>query len=127
LPGLPLETSIYNTAHIYFDANPAVITNTTVNTLHLPEDGGISENGENHITVYPNPFSEILTIQFGKELVYKHTVVIYDILGTEVYRQANITSQQIQIKKADMGRGLYVITVLNANAEKVYTTKIIAE
>ena len=127
LPGLPLETSIYNTAHIYFDANPAVITNTTVNTLHLPEDSGISENGENHITVYPNPFSEILTIQFGKELVYKHTVVIYDILGTEVYRQANITSQQIQIKKADMGRGLYVITVLNANAEKVYTTKIIAE
>jgi hypothetical protein len=32
-PGLPLGTSIYNTASIYFDSNPAVITNTKVNTI----------------------------------------------------------------------------------------------
>ncbi len=95
--------------------------------MHVIDDNAIEEYNESIITVYPNPFSEILTIQFGKELVYKHTVVIYDILRTEIYRQSNITSQQIQIKKADMGRGLYVITLLNANAEKVYTTKIIAE
>jgi len=34
LPSLPLNTSIYNTANIYFDENPAVVTNTTINTLY---------------------------------------------------------------------------------------------
>lgn len=32
--GIPLGTSIYNTAEIYFDANPAVITNTKIHTLY---------------------------------------------------------------------------------------------
>ncbi|NOQ75096.1 MAG: T9SS type A sorting domain-containing protein [Crocinitomix sp.] len=32
--GIPLGTSIYNTANIYFDSNPAVITNTEINTLY---------------------------------------------------------------------------------------------
>lgn len=31
---LPLGTIINNTANIYFDSNPAIITNTTVNTLY---------------------------------------------------------------------------------------------
>jgi uncharacterized repeat protein (TIGR01451 family) len=33
-PNLPLGTRIYNTASIYFDANPAIITNTEINTLY---------------------------------------------------------------------------------------------
>lgn len=32
--GLPIGTSLQNTANIYFDYNPAVITNTTVHTLY---------------------------------------------------------------------------------------------
>lgn len=33
---LPIGTVIENTAHIYFDFNPAIVTNTTVNTLVAP-------------------------------------------------------------------------------------------
>ncbi len=33
VPGTPNNTSIYNTAEIYFDPNPPVITNTKINTL----------------------------------------------------------------------------------------------
>ncbi len=33
---LPIGTTIENTAHIYFDFNPAIVTNTTVNTLVAP-------------------------------------------------------------------------------------------
>lgn len=34
--GLPLGTTIHNTAAIYFDFNEAVITNTTLHTIYLP-------------------------------------------------------------------------------------------
>jgi hypothetical protein len=33
---LPVGSSITNTAHIYFDFNPAVVTNTTLNTITVP-------------------------------------------------------------------------------------------
>jgi uncharacterized repeat protein (TIGR01451 family) len=33
-PNLPLGTSIYNTANIFFDLNPPVVTNTEINTLY---------------------------------------------------------------------------------------------
>lgn len=33
---LPIGTTIENTAYIYFDYNPPIITNTTVNTIALP-------------------------------------------------------------------------------------------
>jgi hypothetical protein len=129
LPGLPLETSIYNTAHIFFDLNPAIITNTTVNTLHVDDvdDSGIAENGENQITIYPNPLSDITTIKFAKELAGEHTVIVYDILGTEVYRLENISTQQIQISKNDLGSGLYFLSVFNGDSKRVLTTKLIAE
>gem|GEM_PF-1893058 len=32
--GLPHDTRIENTAHIFFDANPAIVTNTTWNTIY---------------------------------------------------------------------------------------------
>lgn len=31
--GLPIGTKVENTAHIYFDFNPAIVTNTTLNTI----------------------------------------------------------------------------------------------
>lgn len=34
LQGLPHDTRIENTAHIFFDANPAIVTNTTWNTIY---------------------------------------------------------------------------------------------
>ncbi|NOQ71959.1 MAG: T9SS type A sorting domain-containing protein [Crocinitomix sp.] len=127
LPGLPLETSIYNTAHIFFDANPAVITNTTVNTLHVDDDSGVSENNDSHITVYPNPFSDFTTVKFSEEFTGEHTIIIYDILGTEVYRLANISGQQVQIGKNDIGSGLYFLSVVNPDGRAILTTKLFAE
>lgn len=62
--GLPLGTTISNTAYIYFDFNPAVITNTTINTISndvsigiiKPDDKGLS------INIYPNPANEQINV-----------------------------------------------------------------
>ncbi len=58
-PGLPVSTTIYNRAGIYFDFNEAVLTNTTfhritpVLTSVLPEPNSPSSQGR--VQIYPNP------------------------------------------------------------------------
>lgn len=37
-PNLPIGTTIKNTAYIYFDWNPPIITNTAINTLYVEPD-----------------------------------------------------------------------------------------
>lgn len=58
-PNLSLNSEITNTAYIYFDFNPAIITNTTLNINGYL---GFSENATNQLTVYPNPSNGILQI-----------------------------------------------------------------
>lgn len=130
LADLPLETSIYNTAYIYFDANPAIVTNTAVNTLHETgiDDSGIEENNELRITVYPNPFSDFTTVRFKKDGASKHSVIIYNLIGNVVYRQDNITGNSLQISKADLGSGLYILTLVNPDKnEMINQVKLVAE
>lgn len=128
LPDLPLGTAIYNTADIYFDANPAVVTNTTVSTLYLEDPSSIIENEKALISVYPNPFSDFTTIRFGEELTTEHTIIVYDLLGTEVYRIANIKGNTTQINKVDLGSGLFILTVINQeNNAPVFSTRLLTE
>jgi hypothetical protein len=128
MPGLPLETSIYNTAHIYFDANPAIVTNTTVSTLHEEDLSEIIENETGLVSIYPNPFSDFTTVRFanGNQSVY--SLVIYNLLGVIVYQQDNITSNQVQIRKADLGSGIYILNVVDTQSKEITDqVKIVVE
>lgn len=128
MPGLPLETSIYNTASIYFDANPAIVTNTTVSTLHEEGVSEIMENETGLVTIYPNPFSDFTTVRFanGNQSVY--SLVIYNLLGVIVYQQDNITSNQVQIRKADLGSGIYILNVVDTQSKEITDqVKIVVE
>lgn len=50
-------TIIENTAHIYFDFNPAIVTNTTSNivTLSFPTPNNVEDEYLSEISMYPNP------------------------------------------------------------------------
>ena len=80
LEGLPEETVIENTAHIFFDFNPAIVTNTTNNIL-VEEFPTVSNKNVfiNPILLYPNPTDQFLNfsqrIDRGK---------IYDINGAMI-------------------------------------------
>ncbi|MEK7254048.1 MAG: hypothetical protein AAB316_04835, partial [Bacteroidota bacterium] len=58
-PNLPDPTFIANTAHIYFDFNPAVVTNTTENVLVASLATGVSEPAAKDLqaVIFPNPSS----------------------------------------------------------------------
>jgi uncharacterized repeat protein (TIGR01451 family) len=72
----PIGSSIENTAYIYFDWNPAIITNTTVNinTSTL----GMENLGTNEIKVYPNPFDSRVQLTSSKRM---ERLTVYDLTG----------------------------------------------
>jgi hypothetical protein len=52
LPSLALNSEILNTAYIYFDFNPPIITNTTLNINGYV---GLSDQMNNTMDIFPNP------------------------------------------------------------------------
>jgi|GEM_PF-2588054 len=123
--GLPLGTSIYNTANIYFDFNPAVVTNTTLNTLYL-DDVSIEELiNAKQIVVYPNPFSATTTVYFGDRLSENSTLQIIDLLGNQVYFLDRLTVNSIEIDASNFDTGIYIIVLQDVVTSEIYTKKIV--
>jgi uncharacterized repeat protein (TIGR01451 family) len=124
---LPLGTTINNTADIYFDLNPAVITNTTVNTLHL-DDVSIDElMKDEQLLVYPNPFSESTTVYFGKEL-NNYSIQIVDLLGKQVYANTDLSGNQLEIQAGQFNKGMYILLLIDDELNQtISTAKLIVE
>mgnify|MGYP000138541075 CR=1 FL=1 len=82
---------------------------------------------QSFFTIYPNPSDDDIRINFRTNLVGNHTIFIHDILGQEVYRNENITGQSLEIKKEQLGVGVYILSVINTNSEELFSSKLIVE
>lgn len=67
LDNLVIGDSVENTANIFFDFNPPIITNTVVTAVAEPL--GLPEILDDIISIYPNPVSERLTIQLSENVI----------------------------------------------------------
>lgn len=103
--GLVEGDAIENTAYIFFDFNPPIVTNTTINTNAYPLS--LQKIDLNEITMYPNPSSGL--IQFSGADVER--VVVYDLLG-KVYLSKKIMSNKIQFD--DLNSGIYFVEMHTA-------------
>jgi len=78
--GLPEYTEINNTGHIYFDFNPAIVTNITSSTLveeyPVTSTDEVNQDKKPEILFYPNPTCD--HIHFTKKL---ERVQVFDIQG----------------------------------------------
>jgi hypothetical protein len=88
MANLPVGTQIENTAHIYFDYNPAVVTNTTVNNFTTTV-GNASLNQVSTMKIYPNPSTGIFTISATAN------IEVYNLIGELVLTENNATSIDI--------------------------------
>jgi uncharacterized repeat protein (TIGR01451 family) len=105
-----LGTRIYNTGFIYFDYNPAVITNTTVNTYE--NILGINEsNTPLSAGVYPNPSNGIFTLKLEGEK--NATIEVYNVIGEMVW-SAKTQNESTLIDLTDQPRGVYVLKVIGS-------------
>lgn len=97
LPNLPVGTVIENTAYIYFDFNPAIVTNTTYNINELPL--GLSGTAMEQISLYPNPAQD--KIQFSGAAVKE--LSIYDLAGKLVLKTENISGNEVSVQTIQTG------------------------
>jgi uncharacterized repeat protein (TIGR01451 family) len=100
--GLVEGDAIENTAYIFFDFNPPIVTNTTINTNAYPLS--VIQNANSSLTMYPNPSSG--QINFSGDQVQK--VVMYDVLG-QVVLSKFITNNSLSVN--NLNRGLYFVEV----------------
>jgi uncharacterized repeat protein (TIGR01451 family) len=108
-------TQIENRAHIYFDYNPAVITNTTVNNfisaLSVPS---INDNAT--FSIFPNPSQGFITIKgFIKDENY--SVVLRDITA-KVHKTFQVNNmQEKQFELNGLANGIYTLTISGDNLQ----------
>lgn len=121
-PGYALGDIIPNTGAIYFDYNPAIITNT-FNTEFVSSLANMEFSSTN-LAVYPNPANEVITIQLNSNSFIKQVQLI-DMLGRvikkENYSSSNY-SETMNLKEA--GSGTYFVEV-TTDSNKKETKKII--
>ena len=126
-PGNPIGTVINNKANIYFDYNPAVITNSTYNIIGAPlEVPSISVAKETSILVYPNPFTNTTHFVFNNKLPNdKYTLILYDVTGRVVKEVKNIISPTYDLNRDNLNSQIYFYRILNNDNTPVGTGKLI--
>ena len=114
-PALALGTVIQNEARIFFDSNPAIITNTTTNTL--ANIIGIEELAPKVlVSVYPNPTSDITTFSLQSDnMPLSYTFQLMDVLGNIVTSMPDISDSQFTVSRRGLSNGMYFY--------KIYSTK----
>ena len=73
--------------------------------------------------LYPNPNEGIFSIEFSRSGSYEIEIVIYNVLGEEVYRKENITANSTVIDRNGMDTGVYLLSVINQSNEAIITTQ----
>jgi hypothetical protein len=114
--GLPVNTVINNTANIYFDFNPPVVTNTTVNTITIP-DGLPAPLSNLAFAIMPNPAHNTVTVQL-QNITANTTLKVFDILGA-VVKQQTIQQATTFMDISALLSGIYFVQVETANGRGV--------
>ena len=108
LPGISEGAEVTNTASIYFDTNPAIVTNTVLNTLTYGVVG-IAEAGlSGGLEVHPNPVQDNAVVRLGEEFQGRTDLLLNDALGRTV-RAWSISGDRAELRREDLPRGLYLL------------------
>jgi hypothetical protein len=106
---------IFNTAHIYFDWNPAIITNTTYN---INSSLGLNEL-ENSSLIYPNPASTHVNVTIKEQIEH---IRIYDLMGKE-WMSSTPHNSQATIDVSTLPTGIYMVNVTSESG--TFTERLI--
>ena len=117
--GYSIGDIIPNTADIFFDFNPAIVTNTFntefVSTL------AVNDFDMTELAIYPNPVQNSLKITNTSLL---DSVSIFSVLGQEVINK-KVNGLQTEINTTPLSNGIYFVKISSEGREK--TIKIIKE
>ncbi len=112
-------TAIPNTAEIYFDFNPAIITNIFTTTFRTPLSNPDLE--ETVFSLTPNPASNQIRVNFN-HVMQVASITLYDLRGRVTLLQ-KLTQNQLQIDISELKKGVYLAKFVHG--DQTYTSKLI--
>ena len=112
-------TIIPNTAEIYFDFNPAIITNTFTSTFRTPLSNPDVE--QRLFSMSPNPASDHFTINYNDVLI-DGILTLYDVRG-RVTLSRKLTQNNLQIDVSGLDQGIYLAKL--KIGDRSFTSKLI--
>lgn len=115
-PGYTVGTIIPNTASIFFDYNPAIITNT-FNTQFVAVLA-VNQFENNDFVFYPNPTSDFVTITLKNNSDLISTISVYDVLGKQIM---NVKSSSFTetINLSHVNSGIYFVEVTSGTSKVI--------
>ncbi|KGO90436.1 DUF7619 domain-containing protein [Flavobacterium suncheonense] len=119
--GYAIGDIIPNTASIYFDFNPAIVTNTF--TTEFVSTMSVSEFNDNTFVAYPNPANGLITVR-SKNNTPIETITLHDVLGKTVGKQ-HFTNTNATMDVSNLRSGIYFLTVEADNQKN--TIKIVKQ
>jgi len=114
--GLAENTPIENTASIYFDFNPPIVTNTTQNVMvsEIPTTSTTAVE-QLHFSIFPNPSKD--QVQIIGENINQATMRLYDHLGRQLIEKQLQESNDLNLSKYP--NGLYWIELSTSEAKSI--------
>ncbi|HEX9981331.1 MAG TPA: T9SS type A sorting domain-containing protein [Flavobacterium sp.] len=114
LPGYEIGDVIPNSADIYFDANPAIVTNTW--TTEFVNELGVNDFNQSVIKIYPNPTKDNITISSTTDL---KEVIVRDISGKKLLQKpCGVTVTQLDLQS--FSEGIYFLEITSASRHETF-------
>lgn len=110
--GNGIGSTIANTAHIFFDFNPAIVTNTTYNINNVL---GVELLNSSDLLLYPNPVTDILSIRSDGTIT---SVKVIDLAGN-IVQIANGNSIN-SIDLSALISGVYFVELITNETQSVH-------
>ncbi|QBZ97460.1 T9SS type A sorting domain-containing protein [Flavobacterium sangjuense] len=121
--GYAIGDVIPNTASIYFDYNPAIVTNQFDTEFVLTL--GNASFSSTEFNLYPNPANGFVHITQNNNLLID-TIQFYDITGKTVKSILNVNNVQTSIDVSALAKGVYFVEIIAENYIKK-TKKLIIQ
>ena len=107
--GFEVGDIIPNTASIFFDYNPAIITNTC-QTEFVQLLSNATFTIEN-VVVYPNPATNIVQILLSHSSENISSVQINDVLGKKIIEYNDISGNHTSVNTSTLSKGIYLVKI----------------
>jgi len=121
--GFAVGDIIPNTASIYFDFNPPIITNTFHTEFVAQLGVDVFENGD--FVFYPNPVSDVVTVSIKNSGTIT-AIAVYDMLGKLIHLDKPTSAVSTQtLDLSSVSRGVYLIEVTSDTNLKVIKKLIV--
>jgi len=89
-----------------------------------PSELSIEENTSVKLSVYPNPSTGLLNINFENESVIPESISVFDMIGKKVFDEKGISSTTT-LDLTDLKKGIYLVSIKTKTDN--YTRKIVIE